>query len=91
VYIGELNGVGLMQGALGVGHRVSVYDRAGELQARFGDPEEGDAAGQFIAPHGVAVDSRGDVYVGEVSFTIRGSTFDPPRELKSLNKLQRLA
>ena len=91
VYIGELNGVGLMQGALGVGHRVSVYDRSGELQARFGDPEEGDATGQFIAPHGVAVDSRGDVYVGEVSFTIRGSTLDPPRELKSLNKLQRLA
>lgn len=91
VYIGELNGVGLMQGAPGVGHRVSVYDRSGELQARFGDPEEGDESGQFIAPHGVAVDSRGDVYVGEVSYTIRGSTLDPPRELKSLNKLHRIA
>lgn len=91
VYIGELNGVGLMAGASGVGHRISVYDRSGELQASFSAPEEGDAMGQFIAPHGVAVDSRGDVYVGEVSFTIRGSTLEPPRELKSLNKLRRLA
>ncbi|MDP6606532.1 MAG: peptidyl-alpha-hydroxyglycine alpha-amidating lyase family protein [Dehalococcoidia bacterium] len=90
VYIGELNGVALMQGAAGIGHRVGVYDRSGELLARFGDPEEGDATGQFIAPHGLAVDSHGDVYVGEVSFTISGSRLDPPRELKSLNKLKRL-
>ncbi len=91
VYIGELNGVGLMEGAHGVGHRISIYNRSGELQARFGDPEEGDEIGQFIAPHGVAVDSHGDGYVGEVSFTIRGSTLGPPRELKSLNKLRRTA
>lgn len=90
VYIGELNGVALMQGAAGIGHRVGVYDHAGELLARFGDPEEGSEAGQFIAPHGIAVDSHGDVYVGEVSFTIRGGALDPPRELKSLNKLRRL-
>ena len=90
VYIGELNGVALMQGALGIGHRVGVYDRSGELLARFGAPEEGSEAGQFIAPHGIAVDSHGDVYVGEVSFTIHGSTLEPPRELKSLNKLRRI-
>ena len=29
--------------------------------------------GQFISPHGLAVDSRGDIYVGEVSFTNWGS------------------
>ncbi|MYI85356.1 MAG: hypothetical protein F4081_00870, partial [Dehalococcoidia bacterium] len=46
--------------------------------------------GQFIAPHGVAVDSRGDIYVGEVSFSIVGRTLDPPRELKSFTKLRRL-
>ena len=89
VYIGELNGVALMDGARGVGHRVSVYNRSGQRLARFGDAEEGSARGQFIAPHGIAVDSKGDVYVGEVSFTIRGSTLDPPTELKSLSKLRR--
>ncbi|PZC47267.1 MAG: DNA-binding beta-propeller fold protein YncE [Chloroflexi bacterium] len=91
IYIGELNGVPLMEGALGIGHRVSVYDTDGALQGRYGDPEEGDEPGRFIAPHAVAVDSRGDVYVGEVSYTMRGAQLDPPRELRSLKKLVRTA
>lgn len=90
IYIGELNGVSLMDGALGIGHRVSAYDTDGRLQGRYGDPEEGDEPGRFIAPHAVAVDSRGDVYVGEVSYTMRGAHLDPPRELRSLKKLERL-
>ena len=89
VYVGELNGVALMEGADGIGHRVSVLSPEGELLAQVGDPREGEAPGQFIAPHGVAVDSRGDVYVAEVSYTIRGSQLDPPRELKSISKLRR--
>ncbi len=90
VYIGELNGFALMQGALGIGHRVSIYSREGELHARLGDPEEGEEAGRFIAPHGMAVDSRGDIYVAEVSSTIRGRHLDPPRELRSIKKLRRI-
>jgi DNA-binding beta-propeller fold protein YncE len=89
VYVGELNGVALMDGAPGIGHRISVFDGDGHLLTRYGDPEEGEAPGQFIAPHGVAVDSHGDVYVAEVSYTIRGSAMDPPRTLKSLTKLRR--
>ena len=88
VYVGELNGVALMEGAAGIGHRVSVFDRDGRLLARVGDAEEGEEPGRFIAPHGIAVDSHGDVYVGEVSYTIRGSNLDPPRELASLKKLR---
>jgi sugar lactone lactonase YvrE len=87
VYVGELNGVALMDGALGIGHRVSIFDRSGTLLARYGDPVEGDQPGQFIAPHGIAVDSHGDVYVGEVSYTIRGRLLDPPQTLKSMNKV----
>ena len=90
IYIGELNGIAGVDDAPGLGHRVSIYNRDGELLARFGDPEEGEAPGQFMAPHGIAVDSRGDIYVGEVSFTMRGSHLDPPRELKSLTKLRKL-
>ena len=45
LYVGELNGVALMEGALGIGHRVSIYSREGELLARLGDPEEGEEAG----------------------------------------------
>ena len=90
LYVGELNGVALMEGALGIGHRVSIYSREGELLARLGDPEEGEEAGRFIAPHGMAVDSRGDIYVAEVAHTIRGRHLDPPRELRSIKKLRRL-
>ena len=52
----------------------------------------GEAPGQFIAPHGVAVDSHGDIYIGEVSNTVwalEGLLLDNPRELRSLRKLVR--
>jgi len=90
IYIGELNGIPGVDDAPGLGHRVSIIDQQGTLLARIGAPEEGEGPGQYIAPHGIAVDSHGDIYVGEVSFTIRGSKMDPPRELKSLSKLRRV-
>ena len=91
VYIGELNGQdALLDDCPGLGHRVSVLSPEGKLLARFGDAAEGEGPGQFIAPHGIAVDSRGDIYVGEVAFSIRGRHMDPPRELKSLKKLVRV-
>ena len=89
IYVGELNGLAGVDDAPGLGHRVSVYNLKGELVCRFGDPEEGEGPGQFIAPHGIAVDSKGDLYVGEVSYTIRGSHLEPPKELRSLSKYQR--
>ena len=52
-----------------VGHdpvaRVTICDLDGNIQARFGgsDPI---LPGNFIAPHGIWADSRGDLYVGEV-------------------------
>ena len=90
IYIGELNGIPGVDDAPGLGHRVSILSRQGELLARFGEPDEGEEPGKFIAPHGIAVDSHGDIYVGEVSFTIRGRHMDPPRELKSLRKLRKI-
>ena len=89
LYVGELNGMQGVDDAPGLGHRVSIYNLKGELQTRFGDPEEGEGPGQFIAPHGVGVDSRGDVYVGDVAYTIRGRHLEPPRELKCLRKFSR--
>lgn len=90
LYIGELNGMAGVDDAPGLGHRISVYSLDGELLTRYGDPIEGEEPGRFIAPHGIGIDSRGDVYVGEVSYTIRGRSMDPPRELRSLCKLRRL-
>ena len=89
IYVGELNGMGGVDEAPGLGHRVTVYDLQGNRVCIFGSEEEGEGPGQFIAPHGIAVDSKGDVYVAEVSFTIRGSKMDPPKVLRSFSKYAR--
>ena len=41
-----------------IGNRVSLLSPQGELVGRIGDAFGGEGPGQFIAPHGVAVDSR---------------------------------
>ena len=48
--------------------RVSVLSTDGAVVARFGGSAPGTPGG-FTAPHGIAVDSRGDVYVAEVTQT----------------------
>ncbi len=53
--------------------RISVFDPAGRVVARWGDDSANRAApGNFIAPHGLALDSRGSLYVAEVSTTFAG-------------------
>jgi len=46
--------------------RITIYDPDGAVQCRIGGEEEV-LPGNFIAPHGLWVDSRGDLYVGEVT------------------------
>lgn len=51
--------------------RVTVLDHSGEVLLRFGASSENRcAAGNLCAPHCIAVDSRGDLYVGEVTYTV---------------------
>jgi DNA-binding beta-propeller fold protein YncE len=48
--------------------RVSIYDRYGGVAARWGaSTVNREAPGNFIAPHGIALDSAGDLYVAEVA------------------------
>jgi DNA-binding beta-propeller fold protein YncE len=90
-YIGELGpGMSVNKDVPNLGNRVNIYDKHGKRLARLGDIRGGEAPGQFIAPHGLALDSYGNIYVGEVSWTIMGSRLEPPRELRSLQKLKRL-
>lgn len=90
LYVGELGAPLNYKDAPGLGHRVTILDMNGESVCRFGDPYEGEGPGQFIAPHGVTVDSLGDIYVAEVSYTFRGMHEDPPREPRSFQKFRRL-
>jgi DNA-binding beta-propeller fold protein YncE len=89
-YIGELGAaIGANAEGRKLGPRVSIYNTQGQLLARLGNEGEGETPGRFIAPHGICIDSRGDIYVGEVSWTHTGSRLNPPQELRSLQKLVR--
>lgn len=68
--------------------RVSVYRPDGRLVARWGGPDR-TAAGNFIAPHDICVDSRGDVYVGEVTWTFGVSRGQVPDGSHTLQKFTR--
>ena len=72
-----------------VGARVSILSIKGELMDRVGGRFAGERPGEFVAPHGVAVDSRGAIDVAEVSWPAKGSQETPPREIRSLQKFAR--
>lgn len=71
-----------------LGRHVVVLDSELREVARFGDGTSGEGPGQLIAPHGIAVDSHGGVFIAEVSWTVLGQHLDPPREVVSLRKWQ---
>ena len=49
--------------------RVSIFTFDGKLLSRWGSKGNNPAMDLFIAPHAISVDSKGDIYVGEVSMT----------------------
>ena len=94
--IGELGpGMAVNRNHPNIGPRLSIVDAKGKLVARLGgEAGPGLASGKFVAPHGLAVDSRGDIYVGEVSYTEWPRLFpDIPiaRGMRSLQKLKKIS
>jgi DNA-binding beta-propeller fold protein YncE len=71
------------------GGRVSVFDREGRLRARWGGGKDPCAAGDFFAPHGICVDSRGSVYVAEVIMSAGGNRGLVSPDCHSLQKFIR--
>jgi len=57
VYVSELN------------QQVSIFTIDGKLIARWGNQGQVEETALFISPHTIVVDSRGDLYIGEVSMT----------------------
>jgi hypothetical protein len=77
-----------------LGPRLTFVDKYGKRIARLGGEHgPGQEVGKFLAPHGVCMDSRGDIYVGEVSYT-NYLNINPgksaPEYLRSLQKLERV-
>jgi DNA-binding beta-propeller fold protein YncE len=90
-YIGEIGPyLRFNRGAPNLGPRVTILDNKGKLLARLGkEPTAGIEPGQFLSPHGLAVDSRGDLYVGEVAVTAWPSLFPDqpvPKPVRALQK-----
>ncbi len=73
------------------GGRVSVFDSAGQLLARWGGGENPTAPGDFFAPHDIRVDSHGDVYVAEVVMSAGGNRGLVDPTCHSLQKFTRLS
>jgi hypothetical protein len=90
-YIGEVGPAAAVSRDIpNLGPRVSIVDHQGNLIGRFGDTPAGTEPGKFLAPHGLAVDSHGDIYVGEVSYTNWGRRGPIPPGLRSLQKLAKV-
>ena len=93
--IGELGpGMPVNRNMPNIGPRLSIVDGGGNLVARLGgDAGPGLETGKFIAPHGLALDSHGDIYVGEVSYTEYPKAFPDspiPWRMRSLQKLEKV-
>ena len=93
-YIGELGpSMGVNLKSPNLGPRVSIVDNQGKLLSRFGDPHASLGPTGFIGPHGMCVDSRGDLYVGEVSWTLWPGAFpgEPrPDNLRCFRKFEKV-
>src|SRR5436305_8502153 len=94
-YIGEIGPyLNFNRGAPNLGPRITIVDHKGKLLARLGrEPTAGTRPGQFLSPHGLAVDSRGDLYVGEVAATAWPSLFPGtavPKPLRALQKFEKV-
>ena len=93
-YVGEVGPAAAVSRDIpNLGPRVSIVDHQGKLIGRFGDTPGGTDLGKFLAPHGLAVDSHGDIYVGEVSWTAWPQMYPGrphPTDLRSLQKFEKV-
>ena len=96
-YVGEFfAGIRENPGGLGnwtgerLGPRISVLDNTGNIVARIGNKPIGLSAGEFVAPHGISLDSKDNIYLGEVSWSAHGNNFNPPKKVRTIQKLTKL-
>ena len=69
--------------------RISILDQSGKVLDRFGGEPNPEAPGNLVAPHDLCVDSRGDVYVAEVTTTFAVKTGAVPAGTHTFQKFTR--
>jgi streptogramin lyase len=80
-----------------ISRRVSIFTIEGKLLARWGEGtyihqrstngQEEDPPPLFLAPHGITVDSRGDIYVGDIAWGVGGVDRGPKTVQKFARKI----
>jgi DNA-binding beta-propeller fold protein YncE len=93
--IGELGpGMAVNRKVPNLGPRLSIVDAKGKRIARLGGENgPGLEAGKFLAPHGIALDSTGAIYVGEVGVTDWKTSYpdtEMPAQVRVKRCLQKL-
>lgn len=76
-----------------IGGRISILGSDGKVISRFGDGGEPTGPGIFMAPHGIAANSRGDIFIGEVanhSYKKFHNGEEPPVNLVTVHKYERI-
>jgi hypothetical protein len=77
-----------------LGPRLSIIDNKGNLLARIGGQHPGTGPTDYIGPHGLCVDSHGDIYIGEVSRTLWPQYWSDqpvPDDVRCLRKLRKIS
>ena len=69
-----------------IGGRVAVFAPDGELLARWGGGLDPCSPGDFYAPHGIWLDSKRTIYVGEVNWSAGGKDGDIPPDCPCLRR-----
>jgi len=88
IYVGELGFAQEVNRNLpNIGPRISVFNTNGKRLARIGHRGFGLEVGQFVAPHGICLDSEKNIYLGEVANTAISHFEKPPENVRSLQKL----
>jgi hypothetical protein len=95
LYVAELGigGTRRAQNLPNFGHRVTIRTLQGKKLAHFGASLPGFEPDQFFAPHDIAMDSHGDIYVAEVNCSFMATVLSQPypmTEPPSLRKWRRV-
>ena len=91
VYVAELGfSTAISKSVPNIGPRVTVLNKQGQVIQRIGDLGYGLSPGQFIAPHGLCLDSKCNIYVAEVARTAMSHHGEPPNQVRSFQKLQKV-
>jgi DNA-binding beta-propeller fold protein YncE len=69
--------------------RISILSSDGSVLSRWGGPNRCDP-GMLCAPHSLALDSEGSLYVGEVTYTFGVSRGDTPADCHTFQKFARV-